>query len=193
MIIEIKTTIIPEVEAFIDDGNTNTNNPTFGELNLPITGDEVRAAVRNLNRNKSASPSDNLLNEYFIETIDILVGHITDLFNIVFNAGYFPELWTQGFIVPLHKKGDNRNVNNYRGITLISNFGKLFTSILTSRVEKWFDDNNMLSDAQFGFRKGLSTVYAIFVLHNLVQHMLSENKRFPCAFVDLKKAFDSVY
>jgi hypothetical protein len=74
----------------------------------------------------------------------------------------------QGFIVPLHKKGDNRNVNIYRGITFISTFGKLFSSILTSRIEKWFDDNYMLSDAQFGFRKVLSTVDAIFVLHNLV-------------------------
>jgi hypothetical protein len=132
-------------------------------------------------------PSDDLLNEYFIFSIDILVGHITDLFNRVFDAGYFPEIWSKGFIKPLHKKGDHTYVNNYRGITLLSNFGKLFISILTNRVEKWFDDNNILSDAQFGFRKGCSTVDAIFMLHNLINQMLSQK----CDYL-LKKAFDSV-
>jgi hypothetical protein len=83
---EIKTAIIPEDETFIDDGNTKTDNPTFGEFNMRITRDEVRAEVRNLHRNKSASPSDNLLNEYFIETIDIMVRHIIDLFDFFTQA-----------------------------------------------------------------------------------------------------------
>ncbi len=75
----------------------------------------------------------------------------------------------------------------------MSNLGKIFTSVLTDRVENWFEDNNFLSDAQFGFRKGCSTVDAIFVLHNLVEHCLSTKLRLPCAFIDFKKAFDSVY
>ena len=48
---------------------------------------------------------------------------------------------------------DKASPNNYRGITLMSNLGKLFTSILTNRVEQWFENNNLLSDAKFGFRK----------------------------------------
>jgi hypothetical protein len=55
------------------------------------------------------------------------------------------------------------------------------------------EDNSLLSDAQFGFRKGRSTIDAIFVLHNLINDILSRNLRLSCAFVDLKKAFDSVY
>ena len=98
-----------------------------------------------------------------------------------------------GYIVPIYKKGDKNNSNNYRGITLLSNFGKLFTSILTHRVDKWSEDNNFLSDSQFGFRKGLSTVDAVFVLHNLIQSFINNKMRLPCAFIDLKKAFDSVY
>ena len=50
-----------------------------------------------------------------------------------------------------------------------------------------------LSDSQFGFRKGLSTVDAVFVLHNLIQSFINNKMRLPCAFIDLKKAFDSVY
>jgi len=54
-------------------------------------------------------------------------------------------------------------------------------------------DNNFLSDSQFKFRKGLSTVDAVFVLHNLIQSFINNKMRLPCAFIDLKKAFDSVY
>ena len=55
------------------------------------------------------------------------------------------------------------------------------------------DENNTISDAQFGFRKGSSTVDAIFALHMLVQNFLNDNKRLYVAFVDLKKCFDSIY
>jgi hypothetical protein len=130
-----------------------------------------------------------LFNEYFISTADILAGHITDLFNKIFDSGHFPQIWSQGFLVPLHKKGPKNITNNYREINLISNFGKLFTR----RVEKWFDDNNFLSDAQFCFRRGSSTVDPVFVLNNLIEHVLTHKMRLPCAFIDITKAFDSVY
>ena len=169
------------------------NDSTFSELNGPISLQEVITAVKSLKRNKSSCPSDHLINEYLIETIDILGSHITDLFNKVFNSGQFPESWSQGFIVPIFKKGDKNLPNNYRGITLLSNLGKLYTSILTGRIEKWFEKNNFISDAQFGFRKGKSTVDAAFVLHNLIDHVLSQKLRLHCAFIDLQKAFDSVY
>jgi hypothetical protein len=128
-----------------------------------------------------------------MESVDILIGHLTDMFNKVFDAGYFPVLWSKGYIVPLFKKNDPNDTNNYRGITLSSNLGKLFTSILTHRVEQWYEDNEILTDAQFGFRKGSSTVDAIFVLQTLIEDTLTKNMRLPCAFVDFKKAFDSVY
>jgi hypothetical protein len=82
------------------------------------------------------------------------------------------------------------------GITLLSNLGKLFTGVLTARVEKWFESYDILSvlsDAQFGFRKGHITVDAKFALHNLIELVLSQGSRLPCVFVDLQKAFDSVY
>ena len=74
----------------------------------------------------------------------------------------------------------------------MSNPGKLFSSILTSRVESWFESNNFISDSQFGFRKKCGTTYAIFVLSNLVEHILNYILRIPCAFIDLKRAFDSI-
>ena len=172
---------------FIVNSDFNTYNPTFYELNALITIAEVEYAIKHLNKNTASCPCDNLLNEYFIESFDILGAHKTTMFNKIFSAGFFPQSWSLGYIVPIYKKGDKNDSNN-----LLSNFGKLFTSILTHRVDKWSEDNHFLSDSQFGFRKGLSTVDAFFVLHNLIQSFINNKMRLPCAFIHLKKAFDSV-
>jgi hypothetical protein len=58
---------------------------------------------------------------------------------------------------------------------------------------RWCEQTNSISDAQFGFQKGRSTVDAIFILQNVIQHFLNNGKQLFCAFIDLKKAFDSVY
>jgi hypothetical protein len=114
---DIRGTLIDDVESFNAESNLKIDNPTLEELNIPISQTEVRDAIKNLNRNKASCPSDNLLNEYFIESLDILVDHITDMFNKVFDAGHFPEIWSSCFIVPLHKKGNRNDPNNYRYFT----------------------------------------------------------------------------
>ena len=81
----------------------------------------------------------------------------------------------EGIIVPLLKKGDVDYVNIYRGITLVSCMSKLFTTVLNRRIESFCTDNNIISGAQFGFRKGRSTVDAILLM-SLVQKYLNDNK-----------------
>ena len=109
------------------------------------------------------------------------------------NSGYYPEKWTEGIIVPLHKKGSKEDVNTYRGITLVSCLSKLFTTVLNNRIENICCENNTISDAQFGFRKGRSTTDAIFILHSLVKNYLFENKRLYIIFVDMMKCFHTIY
>ena len=79
--------------------------------------------------------------------------------------------------------------SNYRGITLISCIGKLFTNILNERLNEWAEFNNIYSDTQFGFRKDRNTSDCLFVLHGLIEYVISKNKPFYCAFIDLKRAF----
>ena len=74
-------------------------------------------------------------------------------------------------------KGDCNDTNNYRGITLIICMGKLFTSVLNAILLQWDNENkiHVITDAQFGFRPGHSTVDAIFILQTLINKYL--NKR----------------
>jgi hypothetical protein len=132
-------------------------------------------------KNDKASGMDNLINEYLKETIDIISAPITTLFNAVFNSGYFPTQWTKGVIIPVHKKGPSDDPNNYRGITLASSLGKLFTSVLNERLKHWSIANNIGTDAQYGFKPKYSTVDAIFVLQSLINERIQQKKKLYCA------------
>lgn len=102
-------------------------------------------------------------------------------------------MWNKGIIIPLHKKGSLSDTNNYRGITLVSCFGKIFSGILNERLQNWAKQNSANTDAQFGFKSKYSTEDAIFMLNPLIERHLNNRKRFYCAFIDFKRAFDSVY
>ena len=67
---------------------------------------------------------DFVLNGFFKYCINEMANYLHRLFNVIFEKGYFQSKWTEGFIVPLHKKGDVNQVENFRGITLLSTFGQ---------------------------------------------------------------------
>ena len=101
-------------------------------------------------------------------------------------------MWSEGIVIPLFKKGDRKNVVNYRGITLLSCLSMLFTTVINKRISSYCYKYNTVSDAQFGFRKGSSTTDATFALLSLVQHYLNNNKRLFVAFIDLKNVLIAV-
>ena len=114
------------------------------------------------------------------------------LFNKLFQIGYFPEKWSEGYIVPIFKKGDVNEVANYRGITLLSTLGKLFTTILNNRLNKWAEEYGIYIEAHAGFRKHMSTVDNVFVLNGLITHSINNNEYLYCCVVDFTKPFDYV-
>ena len=123
-------------------------------------------------KNNKAHAHDNIIYEYFTETIDVIVRplEIHVLFNYILDKKRFPRSWSSGIIIPIHKRGDISDPNNYRGITLISCFAKLFTSILNERLKQWAETNDILTDAQFGFKPNCSTFDALFILNALIEN-----------------------
>ena len=113
-------------------------------------------------------------------------------FNIVLNTGFRPTEWCLGIIHPLFKnKGSVSDPDNYRGITLLSCTGKLFTACLNGRLSCYVEDH-ILGQEQAGFREGYSTIDHIFVLQLIIELFQSVHKRVYCAFIDYRKAFDSI-
>ena len=93
--------------------------------------------AKKLKNNKSPS-NDEIVNEYIKYSIDKMLPTYVTFFNKVLDTGNYPESWSLGFIVPIYKnKGDKEDSNNYRGITLLSCLGKLFTSIINEPLKTY--------------------------------------------------------
>jgi hypothetical protein len=173
----------------IQNMNINSNNIW---LNEPISVDEVEDAIRKLKNNKSCG-SDMILNEFIKNSCLQLITVYVKLFNVVLDTGVIPSSWTEGIIIPIFKnKGEITDPDNYRGITLLSCLGKLFTSILNVRINSFIENMNILKEDQAGFRKGYSTSDHVFSLKCLIDLYLHNKKRLYCAFIDYRKAFDSI-
>ena len=128
--------------------------------------------------------------ECFQESIQVIGPALTSLFNHILNTGNFPSNWSKGLIVPVYKKGDASDTNNYRGITLISCFVKLFTNIINDRLQNWAIYYDVLTDAQFGFKPNFSTTDAMFALKALIDKKLNNKQKLFCCFIDFQKAYD---
>ena len=93
-------------------------------------------------------------------------------------------------MVIFFKKGNRKDIKNYRPICLLSNMYKLFTKIITTRLEKKLDENQPREQA--GFRSKYSTTDHIHAINQLKEKCREYNIPLCVAFVDYEKAFDSV-
>ena len=114
------------------------------------------------------------------------------LFNHIFEKGIFPNDWAKSIIVLILKKGDINSPDNYRGIALTSLISKIYTYILNKRLKTWAEREEKIMEEQAGFREGYSTIDHIFTLYSVVEKFLLKNTKFYVAYVDFRKAFDSV-
>ena len=176
------------IDIFYDTHVTVDDNV----LDSCITMHELDFALKRLKNSKSPG-SDFLLNEFLKNSTFLFRKTLLTIFNHILNTGKFPEVWTLGLIVPIHKNGNINIPGNYRGITLLSCVSKLFTNILNLRLNKWAEQSNKFDNFQFGFREERSTIDALFILNTLTEIFLSKNKSLYVSFIDLRKAFDKTH
>ena len=107
--------------------------------------------------------------------------------------GCYPDALKIAQIIPIHKKGPKDDCSNFRPISLLSNFNRIFEKLLYSRVLEFFEKFRLLSGDQYGFRKKHSTSLAIY---DILESKLGDRDKgkLTCAvYLDLSKAFDTVY
>ena len=118
---------------------------------------------------------------------------LTFFFNHCIDNNKFPDEWKCAIVTPLFKnKGDNDDVNNYRGISVLPPIAKIFEKILAAQITIYLKMNNILFNGQHGFRSGHSCETA---LHELISDLnLNRDKRLISLllFIDFRKAFDTV-
>ena len=159
-----------------------------------ITEEIILDNLKKIKTKNSAGP-DNISSRLLKEIIGVLLKPLVHVFNLSFKSGYIPPELKTAQIIPIFKNGseDKHSFNNYRPISLLSNFGKLLEKIAASQMIKYLNKFNILYIHQYGFRKGHSTMHP--VIHFLDKIYKSLNKNNPdynlSIFIDLKKAFDT--
>ena len=114
------------------------------------------------------------------------------LFSMSLSKGNFPRKWAIGFINILPKGGDKTNPSNWRPITQTCLPAKLLEKVVQKRFLNYLDVNDILSDCQFGFRKGRSTQQAVFELSKDLNGYMNRDDISGLIFLDISKAFDSL-
>ncbi len=150
----------------------------------PIGEDAVRKEILSVANGKShglySCPTQYAHN--------IISDVLSKIFNMSISIAVYPFKLKMDKIIPIFKHGDNLDANNYRPISLLSNFNKIFNE----RMESFIEASNILSSSQYGFRKAHSTQHAVLDLLNVIETNMDKSL-FSCGiFIDLKKAFDTV-
>ena len=95
-------------------------------------------------------------------------------------------------MIAIHKKGSTDNPSNYRPISLLSVFSKIFENLMHKRLYNFLENNEIIHPLQFGFRKKHSTTHTLISMTEHIKSSIESGKFGYGIFIDLKKAFDTV-
>ncbi|KAK3575581.1 hypothetical protein QTP86_030516 [Hemibagrus guttatus] len=159
------------------------------EVDSFITQAEVTEVVQQLLGGKA--PGVDEIRPEYLKSLDVVgLSWLTRLCNITWRSGTVPLDWATGVVVPLFKKGDWRVCSNYRGITLLSLPGKVYSRVLERRVRPLVKP--WIQEEQCGFRPSRGTLDQLYTLHRVLKGLWEFAQPVHMCFVDLEKAFDRV-
>lgn len=157
----------------------------------PTDPSEIAKVVASF-KNDSAPGPDAISARLIKNTLNSLITPLNYIFNMSLESGNFPEIWKVASVSPIHKNGPKDFPDNYRPIALLSIISKVLEKLVNNRLVTFLEKNKLISERQFGFRRGRSTEDAATLLANLVSSHVDKGGRCIGAFLDLAKAFDSI-
>ena len=156
-----------------------------------VDSNQVSTIISKL-KSKSSSGHDGI-SAFLLKDINLIATPtITLIINQSLSTGIFPDKLKIAKVVPVFKKENPHMTGNYRPISLLPVISKVFEKIVFSQLYKYFNDNNLLYNSQYGFRKGHSCEYAAMEITDKIFKYL-DNKKLPLAiYLDFSKAFDTI-
>uniref|UniRef100_A0A671XIN0 Reverse transcriptase domain-containing protein n=1 Tax=Sparus aurata TaxID=8175 RepID=A0A671XIN0_SPAAU len=188
--------IVGRWKEYFEDLLNPTDTPSIEEaeagdsaVDPSITQAEVTEVVRKLLGGKA--PGVDEIRPEYLKSLDVVgLSWLTRLCSVAWQSGTVPLDWQTGVVVPLFKKGDRRVCSNYRGITLLSLPGKVYSRVLERRIRPIVEPR--IQEEQCGFRPGRGTLDQLYTLRRVLEGSWEFAQPVHMCFVDLEKAFDRV-
>ena len=179
----------------------NINNKSYADFLRPqidsvfhfelLTDDDVTKLINSL-RSKSSYGYDGISTKFLKEIAPPLISPLRLVINQSLITGIFPKKLKIAKVCPFFKKGDDKLLDNYRPISLLTAISKLFEKAAFNQFYSYLCQKKLLHKNQYGFQKLHSTEHAAL---ELIDHAINEIEKKSCAatiFLDLSKAFDTI-
>ena len=125
------------------------------------------------------------------QLFDVYAIPLPYLINLSISQGDFPNDLKLAKVLPIYKADDEKQISNYRPITILPYFSKIYEKVIFNQIMNFIDNNIILYAIQFGFRKGHSCSHAIISLVDKIAKALDNGKIVVGMYFDIKKDFDT--
>ena len=180
--------------VYIPDDGTFPPFPSRTNINLPtpvFSVTDVRKSL--LSSSSSISCGPDGVPPILLKKFPELSLPLCDLFNMSVQQGCVPTAWRSANVIPVYKgKGSTLEVNNYRPISLTNVFCKSLERLIRSSIITHLEPYKLLSNCQFGFRSGLSTLTQLTQGQIFINDHINQLRCVDGVYTDLSKAFDSI-
>jgi len=159
----------------------------------PTSPSEIQNIISNL-KSKQSQDCDNLSTRLIKYIGDAIADPLAHIVNLSLSTGLVPSNMKIAKVIPIFKKGNASQFNNYRPISILPVFSKVLEKVVSNRLIEFVSVTNQIYKHQYGFRKGHSTIHPII---HLLNQIANENDKISknltmAVFLDLSKAFDTI-
>ena len=162
------------------------------ELTKPITTTQLKILIKNL---KKKAPGETRINHLMLKQLpNSMIEALVSIFNLALSMGYYLDWFKKAILKFIQKdEKDATKVENYRPISLLEIPGKLFEKILNERLMKYLEENDILNENQYAYRKHRGTDVALTALYEQIAIAQRKGHRTTVISRDISRAFDKVW
>ena len=160
--------------------------------NITFFPSDIHTILTNLDVNKATGP-DKIRNFLLKNVADYISEPLCKIFNYSIQNSTFPSMWKKSSVIPIHKKNDTKDKQNYRPVSSLCNVSKVFERLIYDKLYTFLISNNLLTDKNSGFRSGDGTLYQLLAMSHELHEALDNGHDMRIVFMDMSKAFDKVW